>query len=84
MQLGRFRVPFWRLLDFEGPIRSAFLDVFGVTAKNMTIMYSLTTVPLKMENAKHLETQTTRRSNPLGVHRCLSVLRVRKTWHAGL
>ena len=32
--LGRICVPFWRPLDFEGPIRSVFLDVFVATATN--------------------------------------------------
>ena len=32
--LGRFVLPFWRPLEFEGPIRFVFLDVFGATAKN--------------------------------------------------
>ena len=41
--LARFCVPFWRPLDFEGPIRLVFLDVFGATAKteNNTIFWEV-------------------------------------------
>ena len=50
--LGRFYVPFSPPLDFEGSIRLAFFYVFGATAKTRKFMYFLTTVPLKLENAK--------------------------------
>ena len=39
--LGRLYVPFWRALDFEGPIRLVFLGVFGATAKTRQFMYLL-------------------------------------------
>ena len=51
--LGRFRVPFWHLLDFEGPIRLVCLNIFGTTATNRTIMICLTNVPLKLESANN-------------------------------
>ena len=35
--LGQVWKPFWRPLDFEGPIRLVFLDVFGATAKTRNI-----------------------------------------------
>ena len=54
--VGRLCAPFWRPLDFEGPIRSVFLEVFGATAKNIQIMYFETTVPLELENAQQLRT----------------------------
>ena len=54
--LGRLCVPSWRPLDFEGPIRSVLLDVFGATAKTIKNIYLLTTVPLKLENAKQRKT----------------------------
>ena len=65
--LGGVCVPFWRPLDFEGPIRSVFLYVFGATAKTRKQMYFLTTVPLKLENAKQRVTSKERMFNPLGV-----------------
>ena len=52
-------IPCWRTLDFEGPIRPVFLYVFGATAKTTKNMYLLTTVPtvpLKLENAKQQRT----------------------------
>ena len=42
-----FGSQFWRPLDLGGSIRSAFLDVFGATAKNR--FFLVTTIPLKWE-----------------------------------
>ena len=50
LHLGRFCVPFWRPLDFEGPIRLVFLYVFGATAKTKN---KYTNVPLKLESVNN-------------------------------
>ena len=36
--LGRLCVTFWRPLDFEGPIRLVFLEVFGAVTTNPKII----------------------------------------------
>ena len=45
-----FWVPFWRPLDYEGPIRLVFLDVVRTNVKTRYIIYCVTIVPLKLEN----------------------------------
>ena len=46
-------MPFRRLLDFEGPIRSVALDVFVATARTRKNIFVLPTVLRKLENANN-------------------------------
>ena len=69
--LGRFVVPFWRPMGFEGSVRFVFLCIFGAFAKTKKHLHSVTTIPLKLENTKQGQPYTKRRSNPLGV--CFSM-----------
>ena len=49
--LGRFGMPFWTLLNVEGPIRMAFLEVFGAVAITRKKHRVITIVLLKMQCA---------------------------------
>ena len=52
---GRFCVPFWRPLDFEGPARLVFPDVFGATAKTRKNILFQTDLPLELESTNNKE-----------------------------
>ena len=75
---GRCCVPFWRPLDFEGPICLVCFDVFGATANTRKTIYFFTTAPRKWENANQRRAETKRRSITVDVSTCFRFFRKRK------
>ena len=70
--IGRFWVPFWTPLDFEGSIGSGFLTVFGAVATTRKYLYCCWKIR-KCKHSSRNEQHKKRRSNSFGVSQWLSV-----------